>query len=88
MNLDLDIVRSQFDQLNDEPDCVFASNAGGSYVWLVDSETMTVSQTAVTVGQLSGSEVEIVEGVSTGDRIAVSGVQHLAEDMRIRELAN
>ena len=32
MNLDLDYVRSQFDQLNDDPEFVFASNAGGSYV--------------------------------------------------------
>ena len=32
MQLDIDFVRQQFDQLNDDPDFVFASNAGGSYV--------------------------------------------------------
>ncbi len=32
MKLDIDFVRKQFSQLNDEPDFVFASNAGGSYV--------------------------------------------------------
>ncbi len=32
MSLDIDFVRRQFAQLNDEPDFVFASNAGGSYV--------------------------------------------------------
>ncbi|MFT5505114.1 MAG: selenocysteine lyase/cysteine desulfurase [Gammaproteobacteria bacterium] len=32
MKLDLDFVRQQFDQLNNEPDFIFASNAGGSYV--------------------------------------------------------
>ena len=32
MKLDIDFVRSQFDQLNDDPEFVFASNAGGSYV--------------------------------------------------------
>ena len=32
MPLDIDFVRQQFVQLNDEPDFVFASNAGGSYV--------------------------------------------------------
>ena len=67
---------------------VVGGNNGGSFVWIVDSESMTVRQTPVTVGQLTGSEVEIVEGVSTGDRIAISGVQHLAENMRIRELSN
>lgn len=65
---------------------VVGGNDGNSFVWKVDSESMTVSQAAVTVGQLTGSDVAIVEGVSTGDRIAISGVQHLTEDMRIREL--
>ncbi|MEM7293396.1 MAG: aminotransferase class V-fold PLP-dependent enzyme [Pseudomonadota bacterium] len=32
MQLDIDFVRQQFAQLDDEPDFVFASNAGGSYV--------------------------------------------------------
>ena len=32
MKLDIDFVRSQFDQLGDEPGFTFASNAGGSYV--------------------------------------------------------
>ena len=32
MELDLDFVRAQFDQLADDPEFVFASNAGGSYV--------------------------------------------------------
>jgi cysteine desulfurase family protein (TIGR01976 family) len=32
MQLDIDYVRSQFDQLNDDPEFVFACNAGGSYV--------------------------------------------------------
>jgi selenocysteine lyase/cysteine desulfurase len=32
MKLDIDYVRSQFDQLDDDPGFTFASNAGGSYV--------------------------------------------------------
>jgi len=32
MPLDINFVRQQFDQLQDEPEFVFASNAGGSYV--------------------------------------------------------
>jgi RND family efflux transporter MFP subunit len=65
---------------------VVGGNDGGSFVWKIDSERMTVSRAAVTVGQLTGSEIEIVDGVRTGDRIAVSGVQHLTENMRVREL--
>ena len=32
MKLDIDFVRTQFDQLDDDPDFSFAANAGGSYV--------------------------------------------------------
>ncbi|MCP4335094.1 MAG: aminotransferase class V-fold PLP-dependent enzyme [Gammaproteobacteria bacterium] len=32
MKLDIEFVRAQFNQLHDDPDFVFASNAGGSYV--------------------------------------------------------
>ncbi len=67
---------------------VVGGDEGGSFVWKVDSGTMTVGRAAVTVGQLTGSEIEIVEGLSVGDRVAVSGVQHLTDDMRIRELQN
>ncbi|MGI9248309.1 MAG: efflux RND transporter periplasmic adaptor subunit [Woeseiaceae bacterium] len=67
---------------------IIGGDDGGSYVWKVDSSTMSVSLSPVTVGQLSGSEVDIVEGLAMGDRIAVSGVQHLADGMKIRELTD
>jgi len=37
---------------------------------------------------MSGSELEILDGLESGDRIAVSGVQHLTEGMLVRELTN
>ena len=67
---------------------VVGGNDGGSYVWMVDDETMTVSLSPVTTGNMSGSTITILDGLSAGDRIAVSGVQHLAEGMQVRELAN
>ena len=67
---------------------VIGGNDGGSYVWKVDGETMTVSLAPVTVGQMSGSMITILDGLYTGDRIAVSGVQHLADGMKVRELTN
>lgn len=67
---------------------IVGGNDGGSYVWKVDYATMTVSLAPVTAGQMSGSSITIVDGLSNGDRIAVSGVQHLAAGMRIRELTN
>lgn len=67
---------------------VIGGDDGGSYVWKVDDASMTVSLAPVKVGQLSGSEVDILQGLATGDRIAASGVQHLADGMKIRELTD
>lgn len=61
---------------------------GASYVWKIGGEPLAATMSPVTVGPLSGSEAEILEGLETGDRIAVSGVQHLTEGMRVRELTN
>ena len=37
---------------------------------------------------MSGSSITVIEGLSTGDRIAVSGIQQLAEGMKVRELTD
>ncbi len=67
---------------------VVGGNDGGSYVWMVDAATMTVSLAPVTAGQMSGSSITIVDGLSAGDRIAISGVQQLADGMKVRELTD
>ncbi|MGI9261092.1 MAG: efflux RND transporter periplasmic adaptor subunit [Woeseiaceae bacterium] len=67
---------------------IVGGNDGGSYVWLVDADEMTVSLAPVTPGRLSGSAIDILDGITSGDRIAVSGVQHLADGMKVRELTD
>jgi len=67
---------------------VIGGDDGGSYVWVIDSATMTTSLAPVQVGQLSGSEVTILNGLDEGDRIAISGVQHLSDGMQVRELTD
>lgn len=65
---------------------VGADDVGNSFVWKVDAAGMTVSRANVALGQLSGAEVEVLDGLESGDRIAVSGVQNLHEGMQVREL--
>ena len=65
---------------------VGADEVGNSYVWKLNAATMTVSRANITPGQLSGAEVEVIKGLESGDRIAVSGIQNLREGMQIREL--
>ncbi len=65
---------------------IVGGDDGLSYVWKVDAENMTVHLAPVRAGKLLGSQIGIVEGLAAGDRIAVSGILHLAEGMKIREL--
>jgi multidrug efflux pump subunit AcrA (membrane-fusion protein) len=63
-----------------------ADKGGNAYVWRVDTDTMKVSQTPVTLGDMTGSDIRITHGLNVGDRIAISGAAHLQEGMRVRPL--
>ena len=45
---------------------------------------MRVRRTQVTLGELSGSTVQIRSGLNGGELIAISGVQQLREGMQVR----
>ncbi len=69
---------------------VFAANdqpvdSRQRYVWLVSPDSMTVSRTAVTVGQLSSFGIELKTGVKDGDKIIAAGVHFLKEGQQVRE---
>ncbi len=84
--------RSQAKKASDEPEiyvipalAVFADEGGRSHVWVVKPETTTVTRRQVTTGDLTGTEsIQIVDGLSSGDMIAVAGVTQLREGMKIR----
>jgi len=65
---------------------VASDDQGNAYVWRVDPETMKVSRKPVTLGQMSGSDVRVSGSLAKGDRIAISGVAHLQEGMKVRPL--
>ena len=69
-------------------DAVLADEDGNPLVWLVDESSMTVSRAPVVLGELSGTDVEIVSGLVGGDVIAVSGVHNLRDGMLVRRLEN
>ena len=62
--------------------------AGKAFVWVLDPGTMTVSRSAVELGQVSGSMVQIVGGLEDGDEIAISGVAQLRDGMQVRRLCS
>ena len=65
---------------------VIADADGNPFVWVVDASTMRVSKRPVELGELSGANASILSGLSSGDRVVVSGVNSVIEDMLVREL--
>jgi RND family efflux transporter MFP subunit len=67
-------------------DVVVADAEGNPFVWVVDATTMRVSKRPVELGELSGSNASILNGLSSGDRIVASGVNSVTENMLVRDL--
>jgi len=65
---------------------VLAGEDGGSTVWVFDADSGSVSGRSVTVGQMTGNEIEILDGLQDGDIIAVLGASNLSEGMKVRPL--
>ena len=64
---------------------LFADEVGKSYVWVVDTQSNTVSRRAVVTGDLSGTaSILVTGGLKAGEMIAVSAVSRLREGMAIR----
>ena len=64
---------------------VLAEPDGKSFVWVVNTEELTVSKQEIKVGGISGSEnIDILEGLKGGETIAVAGILKLKDGMRVR----
>ena len=61
-----------------------SDDEGKAFVWVVDPSNMTVRPVPVELGELSGSDVSILSGLSDGEQIAISGVHQLREGMAVR----
>lgn len=55
-------------------------------VWILDPTTMTVSSAEVVIGRMSGSMIEISEGLSGGEEIVAVGAPYLAEGMGVTRM--
>jgi membrane fusion protein, multidrug efflux system len=66
---------------------VFKEDSGGQVAWVIGPDGK-VSRRLVKTGAPSGGQLEIVEGLEPGDRIAVAGVPFLREGMKVRDLGD
>lgn len=66
---------------------VLADTNGKPHVWVVDTTTMQVGKRPVSLGEPTGSnQVWVLDGLETGDTIAVTAVHELKEGDTIRDL--
>jgi RND family efflux transporter MFP subunit len=66
---------------------VFKDSTGEQVAWVVGPEE-TVSRRPVKLGEATGGQIEIVDGLQPGDRIAVAGGTFLREGMKVRDLGD
>lgn len=55
----------------------------GAHVWVVDEATGQVSARPVTLGRMSGSTIEVFEGIQPGERVVTAGTGYLGEGMQV-----
>ena len=56
------------------------------FVWLVDSDSMTVSKRPIQVGAVTGDRVVVTEGLEGGESIAMTGVHLLSQGRVVTEM--
>jgi len=61
-------------------------DADQQQVWVVDPESMRTSRRNVTVGQLTGQNIAILDGLEPGELIVAAGVNAVQEGMWVRPL--
>lgn len=61
--------------------------SGESFVWVIDSESMTVSRRPVVVESLANTGVSLSKGLDVGEWIATAGVHYLEDGQQVRILS-
>jgi membrane fusion protein, multidrug efflux system len=69
------------------PISAVTKDGGDQIVWIVGDDGK-VARRPVTVDAPTGGQIEIASGLQPGDRIAVAGVTHLREGMKVRDLGD
>jgi RND family efflux transporter MFP subunit len=64
---------------------VFKDASGAQVAWVIAGD-QKVTRRVVKIGEARGGDIEILEGLQPGDRIAVAGVSFLRDGMKVRDL--
>ncbi|QDU31762.1 Multidrug resistance protein MdtA precursor [Anatilimnocola aggregata] len=66
---------------------VYKDSSGEQIVWVLNSDNV-VSRRPVKLGSVMAGQVEIVDGLKPGERIARAGVSFLREGVKVRDLGD
>jgi len=66
---------------------VLNDSSSAQVSWVIGSDQI-VTRRLVKIGEATGGQIEILEGLQPGDRIAVAGGSFLREGMKVRDLGN
>jgi RND family efflux transporter MFP subunit len=58
----------------------------GSYVWVIDVDSMKVARREVSVDSLAEGGIQVSEGLQVGEWIAIAGVHYLKQGEAVRIL--
>ncbi|QRM57489.1 efflux RND transporter periplasmic adaptor subunit [Sinorhizobium sp. BG8] len=66
------------------PEAAILREGAKASVWIVDPDKKTVAKRSVTIEAGNGASIAILSGLKEGDRVAVAGVNRLAEGQQVR----
>jgi RND family efflux transporter MFP subunit len=66
---------------------VLKDAAGEAVTWVINKDQV-VERRPVKIGAVTGSQIEILDGLQPGDRIAIAGVRFLRAGMTVRDLGD
>ncbi|MEM1087728.1 MAG: efflux RND transporter periplasmic adaptor subunit [Pseudomonadota bacterium] len=70
------------------PVSAILAEAGATYTWIVDEETLTVSRRSIEVSSGVGEGVRVINGLQEGDLVVGAGGAYLTEGAEIRIYEN
>jgi len=66
---------------------ILKTSKGEQVAWIVNQD-LTVTRRPVKLGEATGGQIEVVDGLQPGERIATAGVTFLREGIKVSDLGN
>lgn len=67
------------------PSAILKDSEGEAVAWVIGTDNV-VHRRPVKLGAVTGSQIEVVEGLQPGERIAIAGARFLRDGMTVRDL--